>query len=99
MIANRIADGARRALVALTAASSILILAPAANAANYGSMTCSQLWYARNSIYAENGYCFKTAKARAVFGPGCFPPYGKLSKWEQQQVDQIRYWENRKGCS
>ena len=61
-------------------------------------MSCSELWYARNAIYAENGYCFKTARARAVFGPGCFPPYGKLSRSEQRQINLITAQERRKGC-
>jgi hypothetical protein len=68
-------------------------------AQNYAGMSCSALWYARNAIYAENGYCFKTAKARAVFGKGCFPPFGHLSTWEQEQVSDIQYWESEKGCN
>ena len=85
---------------ALTVAALGLLLEAGsiASAANYAGMTCGQLWYARNAIYAQNGYCFKTARARAVFGRGCFPPYGRLSNWEQKQVNDIMYWERRKGC-
>lgn len=61
-------------------------------------MSCSELWHARNEIYARNGYCFKTARARSVFGPGCFPPYGHLRGWEKRHVDEIQMWEARKGC-
>ncbi len=60
--------------------------------------TCDQLWYARNAIYAAKGYCFQTAKARRVFGPGCFPPYGKLTPAEQRRVDAIRRQEGLMGC-
>ena len=61
-----------------------------AMAQNYAAMSCGQLWYARNSIYAANGYCFQTAKAQAVFGRHCYPPYGKLSPGEQNQVDELQ---------
>jgi hypothetical protein len=61
-------------------------------------MSCSELWYKRNEIYARNGYCFKTARARAVFGRGCFPPFGQMSGWEKRRVNELQYWEARKGC-
>lgn len=61
-------------------------------------MSCSELWYKRNEIYARNGYCFKTPRARAVFGPGCFPPYGQMSGWEKRRVNELQYWEARRGC-
>lgn len=61
-------------------------------------MSCQELWYARNRIYARNGYCFNTDRARAVFGAGCFPPYGRLSGWERSRVNQLQMWERRKGC-
>ena len=89
----------RRTTIAVAAVVFFLEAGSFAMAKSYASMSCYQLWYARNAIYAENGYCFKTAKARAVFGPGCFPPYGKLSSSEQRRVDDIIYWERRKGCS
>ncbi len=69
-----------------------------AAAQSYRYMTCGELWYARNEIYARNGYCFKTARARRVFGRACFPPYGKLSRWETEEVQKIKQWERRKGC-
>lgn len=67
-------------------------------AQNLAYMSCNQLWYARNAIYAEKGYCFKTARARATFGPRCYPPYGKLSRSEQNTVAAIKRWERQKGC-
>ena len=42
----------------------------------FDDYSCYELWKERNSIYADNGYCFKDAKAIAVFGRGCFPPTG-----------------------
>lgn len=61
-------------------------------------MSCDALWYARNEIYARRGYCFQTARAQATFGRGCFPPFGALSGWEKERVDELQMWERRKGC-
>jgi hypothetical protein len=34
--------------------------------------SCEQLWLARNSLFKEAGYCFKTPRAIAAFGnAGC----------------------------
>src|SRR3954468_8166938 len=30
-------------------------------------LSCDSLWTVRNSIFNDNGYCFKTAKAKATF--------------------------------
>ena len=62
------------------------------------AQSCDALWYERNQIYANNGYCFKTARARAAFGPGCTPPYGQMSGYEQRRVNQIQAMESRMGC-
>jgi hypothetical protein len=33
---------------------------------------CEELWYRRNSLYKQAGYCFKTARAIRTFGnAGC----------------------------
>lgn len=60
--------------------------------------TCYSLWYERNEIYARNGYCFKTARAREVFGAGCFPPYGRLTGWEARRVRDLQAQEDAIGC-
>lgn len=97
----RLVLSAALALVAvgLTAATGLVIVgaAPAA-AQSYRSMTCGELWYERNRIYARRGYCFKTRRARRVFGRGCFPPFGWLRRWERRQVARIERWEYRKDC-
>jgi hypothetical protein len=61
-------------------------------------MSCDELWYERNAIYADAGYCFKTQRARSVFGRRCYPPYGNLSPSEKRRVSRIEEWEYRKGC-
>ncbi len=77
----------------------LIVAAPTPAAAQDPAyMSCEALWYARNEIYARNGHCFNTDRARAVFGPGCFPPYGRLSGWEKSRVNQLQMWERRKGC-
>jgi hypothetical protein len=72
-------------------------ITPAA-AQSYRWMSCSELWWARNSIYADNGYCFESARARRAFPDSCFPPWGRLSRAERQEVEDIQYWERRRGC-
>lgn len=62
------------------------------------SKSCGQLWHARNSIYADAGYCFQTPEAIATFGPGCFEPYGRLSGRQQRRVNDIIRQERRQGC-
>ena len=64
----------------------------------YANMSCGDLWYARNAIYARNGHCFKTRRGRNAFGAGCFPPYGRLGGGDQRQINDIQYWERRNGC-
>lgn len=60
--------------------------------------SCDELWYWRNAIYAEQGYCFKTDRAIAVFGPRCYPPYGRLTPGQERRVEDIKARERRKGC-
>jgi len=81
------------------AAGMLALTAAPAGAQQLSELSCKALWVQRNSIYAERGYCFKTKDAIAVFGKRCYPPYGQLSPDEQRYVDEIRYWEARKGCS
>ncbi len=68
-------------------------------AQGYAGLTCGQLWYERNAIYAQYGHCFKTDQAINAFGPACFPPYGRLPPHAQSLVNEIVAWERRKGCA
>ena len=76
-----------------------LMLGGEAQARSYAQMGCYELWYARNAIFAREGYCFTTRQAINTFGRRCYPPYGRLSGWEANEVDRIKYWERRKGCT
>jgi hypothetical protein len=97
----------RKALmrVALAALTTVAIQAGAtavsggAQAQGYHEMSCEELWYARNRIYAEKGYCFNSSRARAVFGRACFPPYGRLNRWEREEIGRIKRWEGRRDCN
>jgi hypothetical protein len=59
---------------------------------------CHALWYDRNSIYAQAGHCFQTARAIEHFGRGCFPPYGRLTPSQQRRVNEIQAQEDMRGC-
>jgi len=94
----------RKGLLLATAAAIIagasLAASPpaAAQGQHYSEMSCQALWVARNQIFADAGYCFQTDRAIRVFGPGCFPPYGRLTPQQQDEVNEIQYWERRLGC-
>jgi hypothetical protein len=75
-----------------------LITPTQTNAQGYSRMSCYDLWYERNAIFARKGFCFSTRRAIRTFGRRCYPPYGRLSLLEEDIVDEIKYWERRKGC-
>ncbi|MGF1649270.1 MAG: YARHG domain-containing protein [Hyphomicrobiaceae bacterium] len=101
---NGSAKRGARALNALLATCALALatgagtIATTSTAEAYRYMSCGELWYARNAIYAAKGYCFETPRAIAVFGPRCYPPYGRLNQREAREVSTIRTWERRKGC-
>lgn len=84
--------------VVLLAVTSGLLAGLAWSAPAEAQGACESLWYQRNSIYAAEGFCFRTARARSVFGAGCYPPYGALSPDEQRQIAAIQSQEGRLGC-
>ena len=84
---------------AICIAVNLLVGPLPATAQGYGSLSCGQLWYERNKVFAEYGYCFKTDQAINAFGRACFPPYGRLPPHAQSVVNEIIAWERRKGCS
>jgi len=64
----------------------------------YAGLTCGQLWYERNKIFASRGHCFSTRQGRNAFPNSCFPPYGKLPNHLKRTVSLIKKWERRRGC-
>jgi hypothetical protein len=65
-------------------------------------LSCQNLWYVRNSIYDDHGYCFRTAAAKAEFdNTGCYETdAGKLrfNNYEQTNINRIVQVEKEKGC-
>ena len=59
---------------------------------------CDDLWHRRNSIYASFGYCFRSPRAIAAFGRGCFPPFGRLPPDAAREVARLQALEARLGC-
>ena len=52
--------------------------------------SCYDLWYERNEIYYENGYCFSTDLAIDTFGnDDCYTTHPHFSKSEQRRINQI----------
>lgn len=66
-------------------------------------LSCENLWWVRNSIYHEHGYCFRTAKARAQFDiSSCSVTDAtklKFNGFERGNVLRIREIEIAKGCT
>ena len=85
-----------RTLNFVTAAALLLTLDGTGLAKGGGN--CSDLWHRRNSIYASFGYCFRTPRAIAAFGRGCFPPYGRLPPNAAREVARLEALEARLGC-
>jgi hypothetical protein len=67
------------------------------------ALSCDALWTVRNSIFDENGYCFKTTKAKNTFSnEDCFVSDAtklKLNAYERANVDRVVEVERRKGCN
>lgn len=63
--------------------------------------TCEFLWTMRNAVFAEHGYCFRTARGRAAFAGPCrtsdVDALG-LSRIERANVDTIARAERAKNC-
>ena len=79
---------------AVLAAASLVALPSAAMAAS-----CYDLWYARNEIYYENGYCFVTDLAISTFGnDDCYTKHPHFTHKEQVMIDVIAAEEKGRHC-
>lgn len=65
-------------------------------------LSCDNLWYVRNSVYDDNGYCFRTKRAQMAFeNAGCdVQELGqvKLNSYERQNVARIQKVERQRSC-
>ena len=81
----------RAALVALALVTALPGAAMAAS--------CFDLWYARNQIYDDNGFCFKTDLALQYFdNSDCWTKRPSFSKSEQRAINAIVAEEKRRHC-
>ncbi len=84
----------RSSLIAMTVFTMFL---PITNAV---AESCYDLWYERNLIYAEKGYCFKTDLARRTFSDfSCRTDHPQFSPREQRRIDEIKAEERERGCN
>ncbi len=61
--------------------------------------SCYDLWYERNQIYDDNGFCFKTQLGRETFdNSDCYTSNPDLSRAEIRRVAQIKARERAKRC-
>lgn len=65
-------------------------------------LSCSNLWLVRNTIYDENGLCFRTKRALEIFdNDDCYvedPGDIRFNKYERGNMDRIVRVEREKGC-
>ena len=70
--------------------------------ANLRPFSCESLWYVRNSIYDDNGYCFRTKRALSVFdNSDCYvrdQAKVKLNSFERRNVALVQKVERQKSC-
>jgi YARHG domain len=84
-----------RSLFAITVLSIVLFL-PVSNTL---ADSCYDLWYQRNLIYAQNGYCFSSSLARRTFSEfSCWTNNPQFTLDEQRHINQIKAEERRLGC-
>ena len=80
--------------------SAVLMLAVAGAGPAAAQVSCYDLWYERNLVFAENGYCFQTDLAQRTFAEfECWTRNPALSTYEQRRIDEIRDEERRRGCN
>ena len=61
--------------------------------------SCADLWYERNLIFAQAGYCFKTSLGKRTFAQyECWTDDPNLTAAEQRIVADITREERRRGC-
>ena len=61
--------------------------------------SCYDLWYERNQIYDDNGFCFKTQLGQDTFdNSDCWTSNPQLSRAEVKRVAAIKRLETAKRC-
>jgi hypothetical protein len=65
-------------------------------------LSCENLWWVRNTIYDENGYCFTTIRGQQAFdNSDCYANNGtvQLNRYERENVGRIVRVEREKACN
>jgi YARHG domain len=79
--------------------TSITALALTAGLAPASAASCYDLWYERNQIFDDNGYCFKSDLGKETFdNSDCYTSHPDLTRAEQRRVAAIKARERAKGC-
>ena len=85
----------RKKALAIVLALVALAITPAVAVAD-----CNDLWYERNQIFDDYGFCFKTKRGRDTFdNSDCNTSNPKLSAADRRKVKRIEAKERRQGCS
>lgn len=75
--------------------TALALLTGPASAGDY----CDELWYTRNAIMYQAGYCFGSVLGQAVFGTGpCIGTSVTLSPEDTQTVARLRATEKELSC-
>ncbi|MBO9397164.1 YARHG domain-containing protein [Shimia sp. R9_2] len=62
-------------------------------------LSCDDLWFHRNRIFHENGYCFASERGIDTFGnEGCFTKSPELSGRDAELMQIIKAGEKELGC-
>ena len=65
-------------------------------------LSCENLWLVRNSVFADNGYCFKSARAKEAFDTASCSvddaDLVKMNSHEWANTATIRAVERDMGC-
>ncbi len=63
------------------------------------ALTCDDLWYHRNRIFHENGYCFGSARGINTFGnDSCFTKSPEITGRDAELLAIIKQGEKELGC-
>ena len=71
-------------------------------ASDLRKLNCENLWFLRNSIFDDNGYCFKTEQGISAFGNDACRYHDTnsvpLNNYERYNVEAIRAMEVARSC-
>jgi YARHG domain len=83
----------------LNVAAAISALSLTISTAPASAASCYDLWYERNQIFDDNGYCFKSDLGKETFdNSDCYTSHPDLTRAEQRRVAAIKARERAKGC-